>query len=151
MTAKTISLKDLYAKDESLWITENVQLLREGKFSEADWEHIAEELEIIGKSQFREVFSRMIELFLHLLKWMMQKNYRGSGWEVSIQKQRDELNEIFSDSQNLKKYADENTARAYDKAKRRANLETEIPENKFPKEPPFSLDQAVDDDYWPEN
>ncbi len=80
MTAKTITLKELYTKDESLWIIENIQLLRNGRFSEADWEHIAEELEIMRKSQFREVFSRMIELFLHLLKWMTQKDYRGSSW-----------------------------------------------------------------------
>ena len=150
MITKTFSLKELYTEDESIWIFENVKLIREGKIDEVDWVNIAEELELMGKSQFREVYSRMKELILHLLKWKFQSRFRGSSWESSIRKQRGDLGEIFNDSKNLKDYAVENFERAYQDAKKLAATETGIERNIFPVNSPFKLEEIMKEEFFPE-
>ncbi len=150
MVTKTFSLKELYTVDESIWIFENVKLIRDGKIDEVDWVNIAEELELMGKSQFREVYSRIKELILHLLKWKFQKEYRGSSWESSIRKQRGDLIEIFNDSKNLKNYAEENFERAYQDSKKIASTETGILRKNFPVNTPFTLEEIMNEEFFPE-
>ena len=47
-----------YDEDVILWAQEQARLLREGRFSELDIEHIADEIEDVGKSEKRELASR---------------------------------------------------------------------------------------------
>ena len=58
-----------YEKDIIVWATEQAALLRAGKLSALDIEHIAEEIEDVGKSEKRELSFRMAVLLSHLLKW----------------------------------------------------------------------------------
>jgi len=44
----------LYDRDFLLWTEETAKLVRQGRLSEIDWEHIAEEVEDLGKSQKNE-------------------------------------------------------------------------------------------------
>jgi hypothetical protein len=62
----------LYDLDFYAWANEQAELLRAGKLSEADLEHIAEEIESMGKTEKRELVSRLTVLLLHLLKWQFQ-------------------------------------------------------------------------------
>jgi hypothetical protein len=48
-----------YEQDFYAWALQNSQALRAGKIAEADLEHIAEELESMGASERRELFSRL--------------------------------------------------------------------------------------------
>ncbi|MBP2171074.1 hypothetical protein J2125_004266 [Erwinia toletana] len=48
-----------YETDVLAWSTEQAALLRAGKFSQIDIEHIAEEIEDVGKSEKRELESRI--------------------------------------------------------------------------------------------
>ncbi len=66
-----------YETDIVAWATEQATLLRSGKFSEIDFEKIAEEIEDVGKSEQRELASRMAVLIAHLLKWQYQPSHRG--------------------------------------------------------------------------
>ena len=65
MSAKTT----LYDRDFFAWSLEQVKLLRAGKLAEADIEHIAEEIETMGRTEQRELISRLSVLLLHRLKW----------------------------------------------------------------------------------
>ena len=58
-----------YEKDFYSWALHHAQLLREGRFAELDIEHLAEELEDMGKSDRRSLENRCIILIAHLLKW----------------------------------------------------------------------------------
>ena len=58
-----------YEKDVVAWAMEQAALLRAGQLSALDIEHIAEEIEDVGKSEKRELASRMAVLLSHLLKW----------------------------------------------------------------------------------
>ena len=70
----------LYDQDFYAWTNEQAALLRAGRLSEADVEHIAEEIENMGKSEKRELVSRLRVLLLHLLKWQYQPTRRGKSW-----------------------------------------------------------------------
>ena len=48
-----------YETDVVAWASEQAALLRSGKLSEIDIEKIAEEIEDVGKSEQRELASRM--------------------------------------------------------------------------------------------
>lgn len=62
----------LYDSDFYAWSREQAELLRAGKLSEADIEHIAEEIDSMGRTETRELVSRLGVLLLHLLKWRTQ-------------------------------------------------------------------------------
>ncbi|MCX8000762.1 MAG: DUF29 domain-containing protein [Leptospiraceae bacterium] len=145
-----LDLKKLYEEDENLWLFENAKLLREGKLELVDIEHIAEFLEDMGRRDFREVFSRLKILIMHLLKWIFQKEKRSNSWKFTIRNQRDELNSDFETSRNLENHARENFKQAYGKARKLASDETGLPLSTFPEEPPFTFEQVIDEDYLPE-
>lgn len=77
-----------YDGDVVAWANEQAALLRSGKFSELDFEHIAEEIESVGISEQRELVSRMAVLLAHLLKWQFQPDRRGNSWVSTIKNQR---------------------------------------------------------------
>lgn len=63
-----------YEKDVVLWAQEQAALLRSGQFSKLDVEHVEDEIEDVGRSEKRELASRMAVLHAHLLKWQAQPN-----------------------------------------------------------------------------
>jgi hypothetical protein len=70
----------LYESDFYAWANEHAALLRGGRLSDADILHIAEEIESMGKSEKRELVSRLTVLLLHLLKWQFQPGRRAASW-----------------------------------------------------------------------
>src|SRR2546427_6466427 len=80
--------EELYEQDFFEWTIRNAALLRAGRFAEADREHIAEEIEDMGKSERGELGSRLEVLLLHLLKWKFQTGGRSRGWKATIRVQR---------------------------------------------------------------
>lgn len=77
-----------YHQDIIKWAQEQAALLRAGQFSDVDIEHVAEEIEDVGKSEQRELESRMAVLLAHLLKWKYQPDRRSSSWQRTIREQR---------------------------------------------------------------
>ena len=77
-----------YETDVVAWANEQAALLRAGKLSAIDIEHIAEEVEDVGKSEQRELACRMAVLLAHLLKWQTQVSRRSVSWEKTIKDQR---------------------------------------------------------------
>jgi Domain of unknown function DUF29 len=87
--------RQLYDQDFFAWTNEQAGLLREGRLSEADIDHIAEEIE--GKSEKRELVSRLTGLLLHLLKWQHQPAFRSTGWGLTLEEQRNRLEDHLAD------------------------------------------------------
>lgn len=77
-----------YETDVVAWANEQAALLRSGKLSSIDIEHIAEEIEDVGKSEKRELASRMSVLLAHLLKWQFQPAKQSNSWKRTIKEQR---------------------------------------------------------------
>jgi hypothetical protein len=80
-----------YESDVVAWANEQAQLVRAGRFDLLDLEHIAEEIEDVGKSEQRELASRMAILMAHLLKWQFQPERQSASWRRTIKEQRKAL------------------------------------------------------------
>jgi len=78
-----VSAADLYGLDSYEWTVRNAKLLRAGRASEADLEHIAEEIEALGRRERRELLSRLGVLMAHLLKWQVQPERRSRSWALT--------------------------------------------------------------------
>jgi hypothetical protein len=77
-----------YETDIVAWANEQAGLIRAKRFDLLDLEHIAEEIEDVGKSEQRELANRMAVLLAHLLKWQYQPERRCASWERTIREQR---------------------------------------------------------------
>ncbi len=140
----------LYQEDYYGWLQENAQLIREKRFSEIDVENIVEELESMGKSEKRELSSRLTILLMHLLKWQYQAVKRSTSWRNTIAVQRIDIRELLEDSPSLKNEIANKIEVAYEKAKLAAEVETGIEKQNFPSLCPFSLEQILDESFLPE-
>lgn len=138
-----------YETDVVAWANEQAELLRSGKFSEIDCENIAEEIADVGKSEQRELASRMAVLIAHLLKWKYQPERRGSSWEKTIKAQRKDVAYALKESPSLKTKL--NDPDWYDviwsKAVAIAALETQL-EN-LPDEQIWTVDEVLYAKFWP--
>jgi len=140
----------LYHRDFYAWANEQAALLRAGKLAQADIEHIAEEIESMGKTEKRELISRLTVLLLHLLKWRFQPTLRGKSWRLSIEEQRIQLALHLADNPSLKAILAPSIATSYRLARLGAERETGLDAATFPIESPWSFDQLMDSDFWPE-
>ncbi|SJM91286.1 conserved hypothetical protein [Crenothrix polyspora] len=77
-----------YETDVVAWANEQAWLVRNKMFDLLDIEHIAEEIEDVGKSEQRELANRMTVLMAHLLKWQFQPERQGRSWQITIRNQR---------------------------------------------------------------
>jgi hypothetical protein len=140
-----------YDFDFHEWITRNVKLLRHGRLSEIDAEHIAEELESMGKRDLRQLRSRLQVLVMHLLKWHYQPERQGTSWIQTIDHQRDEIEALLLDSPSLRARLSAALDHIYPKAVRTASQETGLPVATFPKNCPYLLDDILDTAFLPSN
>ncbi|OQY60356.1 MAG: hypothetical protein B6245_01915 [Desulfobacteraceae bacterium 4572_88] len=139
-----------YEKDFHSWLMRNALFLRERKFTEIDAEHIAEELEAMGRSEKRELVSRFSVLIAHLLKWKYQAVRRSRSWKNTISTQRIDINDLLEDSPSLRHDIREKIDRAYKKARLKAEDETGIDKEKFPAVCPFSAEEIMNEEFFPE-
>jgi hypothetical protein len=94
-------MKTSYETDVVAWANEQARLIRAGQFDQLDLAHIAEEIEDVGKSEQRELASRMAVLLSHLLKWQFQPAMRSKSWEVTIKHQRTALTKRLARTPSL--------------------------------------------------
>ena len=143
-------VKDLYDQDFFQWTTRNAELLRAGRVQEADLEHIAEEIEDMGKSQRRAVESRLEVLLAHLLKWRFQPDHRGPSWKATIKLQRSKIAKVLRENPSLRNAPAEELPDAYRNAVIQAAGETALAEESFPPSCPFPLEQILDPGFFPQ-
>ena len=139
---------NLYEHDFYAWANEQAALLRSGNLSAADIEHIAEEIESMGKTEQRELENRLTVILLHLLKWQFQPKRRRASWEATIRVQRRDLARHIGRNPSLEPAIAEATSYAYENAKIEAAAETGLPEATF-SVCPWSFEQIMDDRFWP--
>ena len=138
-----------YEADFYQWSVEQARLLCSGDWKAVDVEHLAEEIEDMGKSLRREWESHLKVLIVHLLKWVFQPELRGVSWQLTIQEQRDQLHELLADNPSLNNQMTASLERTYPRAVKRTALETSLIEETFPKECPFRLEDILNESFWP--
>lgn len=74
-----------YREDFLRWSEEQAQHLLDRNYAQLDWEHLADEVLSMGKSEIKALESRMAVLLTHLLKWAWQPQMRCRSWEATIE------------------------------------------------------------------
>jgi len=145
-----MAFENLYETDFYAWTMKQAEFLRHGRLTEVDLENVAEEIESMGKSQKREFLSRLSVLLMHLLKWQYQKGKRSNSWKSTIIGQRRELMFLLSDNPSLKSEVSSVIEKAYSRAVLDMTKETGISKKKLQHTCPYTFEQVMDDDFWPE-
>jgi len=141
-----------YETDIIAWANEQARLIRSRNFELLDIEHIAEEIEDVGKSEQRELASRMAALLCHLLKWQYQPARQSSSWKPTIKRQRERIRHRLNKTPSLKNCLndDEWWADAWADARDAAEKETGIFYNKFPKKCDWQVENILLDEWFPQ-
>jgi hypothetical protein len=140
---------DLYDTDFAQWALQNAELLRSKRFSEADLEHIAEEIEDLGKRERHSLRNRTVSLLEHLLKWGHQPERQVASWERTIIVQRQAIRDLLEENPSFRPTFEEIVAVAYRRAVAIVSRVTKLDRDTFPKDCPFTLDQLLDDEFLP--
>ena len=140
----------LYDLDFYAWANEQAALLRAGRFAEIDIDNVAEEIESMGRSQKSELVNRLAMLLMHLLKWRHQPSFRSNSWRGTIEEQRYQIRRHMRQNPSLQSQLDEAMTDGYGLAVIRADRETGLGRRTFPQQSPFTFDQAMDENFWPD-
>ena len=143
---------DLYNHDFYAWTQQQAALLRDEKTQALDYANLAEEIESLGRSDKRELGNRLHILVMHLLKWCYQPqgHAESHSWEDTIWHQRTQIMLLLEESPSLHREIPVRLARHYPLARRDAARETRLPLATFPETCPWTVEQILHEDFWPE-
>lgn len=139
-----------YDSDFYGWTQDQADLIRAGNFEQLDTDNLLEEIESMGRSERRELESRLEKLLAHMLKWRYQDSRRGKSWLLTIKEQRRKFADCLEENPSLKSRLDDRLIKVYLYAKISASKETGISENVFPDTCPWTFEQIMDTDFYPQ-
>ncbi|WP_107671267.1 DUF29 domain-containing protein [Cyanothece sp. BG0011] len=153
MTSVEKDNKTLYELDFGEWIDQQVIALKNKDVSALDWSNLQEEIESLGVSDKRAINSLTRQLLIHLLLyayWTINRDFYLSGWKIEINNFRNDLSD-FLDSKNYYQHFENNLDKNYNKALKQVNLKAETANLTFnlPVKCPFTIEQILDDDWYP--
>lgn len=141
-----------YEKDIVAWSKEQAALLRAGRYSELDIEHLAEEIEDVGREQKFALQSLYWQILTHLLKlnYSLAQDSR-AGWIEKIIEMRSQAQSRIEDTPGLSHYAEELLTRAWLQARRAIVKVLEIHDERveIPEACPWSIEQVIDHGFLP--
>lgn len=123
-----------YAEDYAAWLQHQIDLMRAGRWSDLDTEHLIDEVEDLGRSEFNAFVSAVEIVLVHMLKWDFQPERRSNSWIGSIAEHRRRITQSLKDNPSYKSRRAAAVTRAYDVAVARAAAETNLPLDTFPPE-----------------
>lgn len=141
-----------YEKDFYDWTQEQAQLLRSGQLSSADVEHIAEEIESMGKNDYRALRSMLHNILTHLLKLQYSPAVDPrEGWIEEVSEFRNQVDLILEDSPSLKLKLNDAFGREWPIARKTAlrSMNTYRESIEIPETCAYTLAEITDRDFFP--
>jgi Domain of unknown function DUF29 len=148
---KVIALTELYETDFVLWTEKTAELLRQKNYDAVDWENVIEEIECMGRNDRHAVESLLVQLIKHLLKLAYRESERERNarhWVTEIDEFRSQLEKKL-ESTTLANHVRDYFEKAYSDAKKSLIRTRVFAKDSLPLEPPFSLEQVLDGDWFP--
>lgn len=139
-----------YEEDFYGWVMANAQFLKAGNLSEIDLENLIEELISLGGNQYDQLVNRLAVLMAHLLKWQYQPNFRGRSWSGTLKEQRLRIKSVIKKNPSLKNKITEAVTEAYESSLAIVEKETRIDLKLLPVDCPYSFEQCLDSEFYPE-
>ncbi|MEO8715762.1 MAG: DUF29 domain-containing protein [Acetobacteraceae bacterium] len=105
------TIETKYDRDFVEWTREQAKALRAAKGAGVnlflDWDHIAEEIEDMGKSQTRELANRINTIIERLIKLQCSSAIQPrAGWETTVAREREQVRKMLGDSPSLRQLLD---------------------------------------------
>ena len=147
MQAKTKAIA-LYNRDFVAWADEQALLLEQKRWDELDLVNLVEEVRDLGRRERDALESQLIRLLMHLLKWQYQPSKKTNSWLISIKDARRQVAKLRRKYPVLKVHTETIFYECYLEAREVAADETGLPEQVFPLECPYSLEQVLDPDFF---
>ncbi len=139
-----------YDEDFYAWTQHQAAKLRTVVCDELDLLNLAEEIESLGKRDWKELRSRLNVLVMHLLKYQHQPDHRSGSWSSTIRTQRDEISTLLEQSPSLRRQVPILLTERYKTPRYNAADETGLPIGTFPEVCPWTAEQVLDEDFWPD-
>jgi hypothetical protein len=150
---QTIYLGDrsnLYERDFVAWADEQALLLEQKRWSELDLVNLVEEVRDLGRRERDAIESQLTRLLMHLLKWQCQPGKKTRSWLLTIKDARRQIAKLHRKYPVLKVHTEAEFFECYLEARDVASDETGLPVDVFHLECPYTLEQVLDPDFFPE-
>jgi len=134
----------LHERDFYGWVQQQCAALRDHNSGQLDWDGLQEELEALGRQEYRELVSRLAVLLGHLLKWQVQPERRSRSWFLSIREQRRAIARLLAQNPSLAAKADEAMGDGFEAGVDLVLRDTDLSLRVLPQQSPWRLDQALD-------
>jgi Domain of unknown function DUF29 len=145
------STATLYDIDFAAWTQEQAAHLRAKRLTKLDYDHLAEEIEGLSRSDWRALERHLRNLIVHCLKWEYQSQERarrGRSWQTSMDNARDAIEQLLRDNPSMHHNLDAAMVWAYPRARRTAQKQTGLPLATFPERHDWTFDQFMDEELW---
>lgn len=142
----------LYETDYMLWLETTLEQIKHRQIDQLDWDNLAEEIEGLKIELRHKVDSYLRQLLIYLLLyqyWTTEREKNGSDWWDKIYDLREELTSLLETSKTLHNYFIERINVIYPRARKSVILKAELADI-FPDQCPFSVEQILDLDFYPE-
>jgi Domain of unknown function DUF29 len=140
-----------YDTDFYTWTQAQAAALRAKDWSALDVDHLAEEIADLGQTIENAIESQLDRLVLHLLKYRYDPAQRPRrGWRLTIRHARRELARLLRKNPGLQHHPARYLPTAYRHARDDAPDATGLPLATFPAACEWTVDQVLDEDFWPE-
>jgi Domain of unknown function DUF29 len=136
------AIRDLYLQDETAWLNQMAELIRQGRYEELDYLHLGGYLSDLAVRDRREVKSRPTGVLADWLRRETQPEHRSCERAANIVAQRQELADLVSGGV-LRSHAEAVLDDAYENAVSQVALETGDSIDTFPRDHPFSIDELI--------
>ena len=144
-------MANLYENDYPLWAHLQAAYLRARQWDKLDINALAEEIDDMGRNERDAVESQVERLLHHLLKWRYQSEQRSGSWRGTIREARFRIAKHIRRAPSLAGYPAEVLNDAYHIARLRAAGETGLDDSAFPATCPWTVEQVLDEQFWPES
>ena len=113
--------------------------------------HLAEEVEDLGSSVQHAIESHLERLLLHLLEGRYDPAQEPRrGWRLTIPHARREIAKELRRNPDLQHYATDYLAEAYQAIREDTAIDTDLPLATFPEVCPWTVEEVLAADCWPE-
>ncbi len=148
MKSQILDLKELYETEYDRWLSEMVRLLKNRQLDKLDYENLIEELEALGRSERSAVKSLLLQIIIHLMLyqfWQSERERNANHWAGEIIIFRVQLEDRLTT--NLRNYLEKELPKIYQNALLIVQKKTQL--NSLPEQCPYSLQQLLDKNWFP--
>lgn len=132
-----------YGADYAAWVLHQIELIKAGRWSEVDRDHLVDEIGSLERSSFDELISTVKCVVRQMLTWDLREDERNQAWSDEIESDRSQIVQELSYSPSYFDRRQEALAQAYDLARFEMSQEDKLPYRLFPEACPYGWDDVL--------